>query len=68
MKRSGLNPNHEHQQIIISTVRSAAGAPRRGLQYPGFSETELAPPCRTETLMQGALANIQKLCDFHASM
>ena len=43
--------------VRIGAAAPAGALPRR-LQLPGFPETELAPPCRTEALRRGALVKI----------
>ncbi len=58
-------PPYPHTPITIGAAAPAGALPRR--LHPVFPETDLAPSGRTEALRPGALANIQKLCDFHDS-
>jgi len=58
-EREFLSKPWKLANIFFQPSGSAAGAPRRGLQRLIFPETELAPPCRTEALREGALPNIQ---------
>jgi len=51
-----------HTPITIGAA-APKGAPRR-LQFPVSPETEVAPPCRTEALMRGALLSIPGISPF----